>query len=27
LVDACKRRGFRFCQRLQIDLFGNTRGT
>jgi hypothetical protein len=26
-VDACKRRGFRFCQRLQIDLFGNTRGT
>ena len=27
LVDVCKREGFRFCPRLQIDLFGNTRGT
>jgi 7-carboxy-7-deazaguanine synthase len=27
LVDACKEHGFRFCQRLHIDLFGNTRGT
>jgi len=27
LVDACKQHGFRFCQRLHIDLFGNTRGT
>ena len=27
LIDACKQQGFRFCQRLHIDLFGNTRGT
>jgi 7-carboxy-7-deazaguanine synthase len=27
LVDACKQHGFRFCQRLHLDLFGNTRGT
>lgn len=27
LVDVCKQRGFRFCHRLHIDLFGNTRGT
>jgi 7-carboxy-7-deazaguanine synthase len=27
LVDACKQHGFRFCQRLHINLFGNTRGT
>jgi 7-carboxy-7-deazaguanine synthase len=27
LIDACKQHGFRFCQRLHIDLFGNTRGT
>jgi len=27
LVEACKRRGFRFCPRLQIHLFGNRRGT
>ncbi len=27
LVDACKLHGFRFCQRLHIDLFGNTRAT
>jgi 7-carboxy-7-deazaguanine synthase len=27
LVDLCKARGFRFCPRLQIGLFGNTRGT
>jgi 7-carboxy-7-deazaguanine synthase len=27
LVDACKQNGFRYCQRLHIELFGNTRGT
>ena len=27
LVDICKREGFRFCPRLHIELFGNTRGT
>ncbi len=27
LVEACLRRGFRYCQRLHIQLFGNTRGT
>ena len=27
LVEICKREGFRFCPRLQIELFGNRRGT
>ncbi|HPA17162.1 MAG TPA: 7-carboxy-7-deazaguanine synthase QueE [Verrucomicrobiae bacterium] len=27
LVEECKARGHRFCDRLQIELFGNTRGT
>ena len=27
LVEVCKREGFRFCPRLQIELFGHTRGT
>jgi 7-carboxy-7-deazaguanine synthase len=27
LIDACKQHGYRFCQRLHIDLFDNTRGT
>jgi 7-carboxy-7-deazaguanine synthase len=27
LVEECKRRGFRFCPRLHIELFGNRRGT
>ncbi|MCE9614405.1 MAG: 7-carboxy-7-deazaguanine synthase QueE [Lentisphaerae bacterium] len=27
LVDLCKRLGYRYCRRLHIDLFGNTRGT
>jgi 7-carboxy-7-deazaguanine synthase len=27
LVDVCKRRGYRYCNRLHIDLFGNKRGT
>jgi 7-carboxy-7-deazaguanine synthase len=27
LVEICKREGFRFCPRLQIKLFGHTRGT
>ena len=26
LVEVCKERGFRYCPRLQIDLFGNVRG-
>jgi 7-carboxy-7-deazaguanine synthase len=27
LVEVCKREGFRYCPRLQIELFGHTRGT
>jgi 7-carboxy-7-deazaguanine synthase len=27
LSDICKRTGFRFCPRLHIELFGNTRAT
>ena len=27
LVDICKREGFRFCPRFQIELFGHKRGT
>ncbi len=27
LVDICKAYGYRYCRRLHIDLFGNTRGT
>ncbi|HUF62744.1 MAG TPA: radical SAM protein [Verrucomicrobiales bacterium] len=27
IVDICKERGFRYCARLHIDLFGNRRGT
>jgi 7-carboxy-7-deazaguanine synthase len=27
LVEACKRRGFRYCERLHVALFGHTRGT
>lgn len=27
ILGLCKDRGFRFCQRLHIELFGNTRGT
>jgi 7-carboxy-7-deazaguanine synthase len=27
LIDVCKEHGFRYCPRLHIDLFGNTRGT
>jgi 7-carboxy-7-deazaguanine synthase len=27
LVEACKKHGFRYCPRLHIELFGNTRGT
>lgn len=27
LVEICKRFGYRYCQRLHIELFGNTRGT
>ena len=26
LIDECKKRGFRFCPRLHIELFGNQRG-
>lgn len=27
VLDACMSRGWRYCGRLHIDLFGNTRGT
>jgi 7-carboxy-7-deazaguanine synthase len=27
LVDVCKRFGYRYCNRLQLELFGNKRGT
>ena len=27
LVEICKAKGYRFCHRLHIDLFGNTPGT
>ena len=27
LVEFCKERGYRYCDRLHIELFGNTRGT
>ena len=27
IADLCKQRGFRFCPRLHILLYGNTRGT
>ncbi|MBY0307118.1 MAG: hypothetical protein K2Q09_00105, partial [Phycisphaerales bacterium] len=27
VADVCLQRGFRYCPRLHIDLFGNTRGT
>lgn len=27
LIELCKRLGYRYCQRLQIELFGNVRGT
>ena len=27
LVELCKQYGYRYCRRLQIELFGNTRGT
>ena len=27
LLDICKRYGYRFCNRLHIELFGNTRAT
>jgi 7-carboxy-7-deazaguanine synthase len=27
LVTECKARGWRFCPRLHVELFGNTRGT
>ena len=27
IVELCKRTGYRFCPRLHIDLFGDTRGT
>jgi len=27
LVDICKRHGYRYCNRLHIELFGNTKGT
>jgi 7-carboxy-7-deazaguanine synthase len=27
VAELCKTHGFRFCPRLHIDLYGNTRGT
>jgi 7-carboxy-7-deazaguanine synthase len=27
LIDICKRHGYRYCDRLHINLFGNTKGT
>ena len=27
IAELCKRTGYRFCPRLHIDLFGNTKGT
>ena len=27
LVEVCKRHGYRYCDRLHISLFGNTKGT
>ena len=27
LIELCKHYGYRYCNRLHIDLFGNTRGT
>ena len=27
LIDLCKQQGYRYCNRLHIELFGNTRGT
>ena len=27
LLDLCKEKGYRYCNRLHIELFGNTRGT
>jgi 7-carboxy-7-deazaguanine synthase len=27
VVGACLQRGWRYCPRLHIELFGNTRGT
>jgi len=27
IVDVCKRTGYRYCPRLHVELYGNTRGT
>ena len=27
VVESCKRLGYRYCPRVHIDLFGNSRGT
>jgi len=27
LLELCKQRGYRYCNRLHLDLFGNRRGT
>jgi 7-carboxy-7-deazaguanine synthase len=27
IADVCKRTGYRFCPRLHVELYGNTRGT
>ena len=27
ISEVCKRTGFRYCPRLHVELYGNTRGT
>lgn len=27
IIDVCKRRGYRYCNRLHLELFGNSKGT
>ena len=27
ISDVCKRTGYRYCPRLHVELYGNTRGT
>ena len=27
IADVCKRTGYRYCPRLHVELYGNTRGT
>ena len=27
IIELCRKVGYRFCHRLHIELFGNTKGT